>query len=63
MDLENVVLKQLIFQERGGVDWISLTINYLAIYRELEDLQGNIIPSLIAYGILGGILQVIVLQT
>jgi serine/threonine protein kinase len=60
MDLENVVFKTIdITKKQGGLDQFN---QELSIYRDLEDLQGNVIPRLIAYGNLGGLLQVIVLE-
>jgi hypothetical protein len=60
MDVENVVFKTIdISKKEGGLDQFN---HELSIYRDLEDLQGNVIPRLIAYGNLGGLLQVIVLE-
>ena len=60
MDVDNVVFKTIdVSKKEGGLDQFN---HEVSIYRELEELQGDVIPRLIAYGNLGGLLQVIVLE-
>jgi serine/threonine protein kinase len=60
VNMENVVFKTIdISKRKDGLDQFNREIS---IYRELENLQGFVIPTLIAYGNLGGLLQVIVLE-
>jgi hypothetical protein len=58
MNMEDVVFKTIdISKKYGGLDQFN---HEISIYKELEKLQGCVIPTLIAYGNLGGLLQVIV---
>jgi len=60
VNMENVVFKTIdISKRKDGLDQFD---HEISIYRELDSLQGHVIPTLIAYGNLGGLLQVIVLE-
>lgn len=60
MDKPNVVFKTIDISKRNdGVEQFNKEVS---VYRRLKKLQGICIPRLIAYGNLGGLLQVIVLE-
>ena len=60
MNLENVVFKTIDISKRK--DGLSQFNNEVSVYQQLEEIQSNCIPRLIAYGNLGGLLQVIILE-
>lgn len=60
MDMENVVFKTIDISKRDeGLEQFNMEVE---VYKRLEELQGICIPRFIAYGNLGGLLQVIVLE-
>jgi serine/threonine protein kinase len=60
MDIPNAVFKTIDISKRD--DGLAQFNKEVSVYRKLEDLQGVCIPHLIAYGNLGGLLQVIILE-
>ncbi|KAJ3330751.1 hypothetical protein HDU91_003507, partial [Kappamyces sp. JEL0680] len=62
MNMENVIFKSY----DGSLNQYSVNENpfqnEIAMYKNLEELQGSVIPRLIAYGTLGGFLHVLVME-
>lgn len=60
MNMKNLIFKTIDISKRiDGLKQFNLEVS---VYKTLEDLQGFCVPRLIAYGQLGGLLQIIILE-
>ncbi|KAI3658610.1 hypothetical protein MP638_006392 [Amoeboaphelidium occidentale] len=60
LNVQNVVFKTIDLTKRENA--LAQFDHEVSVYKELESLQGTVIPTLYAYGNIGGLLQVIVLE-